>query len=270
MNDATTASIRARFDALASDFARHDALQRAWAGQLLERLDGLKLEPLPKVILDLGCGPVPMARALAKRFRAARVVAIDASRGMLAQARRAAGWRQRRFRCVQADARRLPLADDSVDLVFAHLLLPWIDDVPGLLTGLRRVLRPEGLLLLSALGPDTAAEGSAGVLDPTVQVSDVQRLGDALMRAGFHEPVLDTDWLDSAHASRAALHRQLAATGLAAAGNEPVEDAPDGPVRMRWEVVQASAWAPPHGAPIRSFGGEEASVPISQIGRRQR
>lgn len=267
MQPRTSSEVRARFDAAASSYAAQAELQREIGERLMDRLDGLRIAP--DLVLDLGCGPRPTARALARRFRDARVMALDLSAGVLAEARRESGWLQRRFRCIQADACRLPLAEASVDLVFANLLLPWVVDLPALLNGLRRVLRPDGLLLLSGLGPDSASSSPLdALLDPAIQVSDVQRLGDALMRTGFIEPVLDTDWFSTDHRDAAALHQQLVATGLGRP--ESGIDAAPGKVQAHWEIVFASAWGPQFGAPVRSVHGEEAAVPISGIGRRRR
>lgn len=99
-------------------------------------------------LLDVGGGPGYYTRAF--RAAGARCLLVDADRDELTSrgpADRAA---------VQGDARRLPLADDSVDIAFSSNLLEHVDDPWGVARELGRVVRPGGLLVLSYtiwLGP---------------------------------------------------------------------------------------------------------------------
>ena len=74
---------------------------------------------------------------------------------------RGGGWRQVLHKPVDllcADARALPLAAGSVDVVFSSLCLQWIEDLPAVFAGFRRVLKHGGLLLVYSFGPDTLVE----------------------------------------------------------------------------------------------------------------
>lgn len=261
------------------------------AERLLERLDGLRFEP--STVLDLGCGPGDVAMQLARRWPKARVLAADAVRPMLDQVPGRLGWFGPKLHRLQADAARLPLAESSVDLLVCNLVLHAVDDLPGTLNGFRRALRPGGLLLLSIYGRDTLSElreagQRIGDVERVGRFADVQRLGDAMMRGGFAEPVLDTDWITVHYRDPAQLFAELKAGGLShAAANrsrglttprrlaalQQAYDSfrgPDGTVPATWEIVYASAWAPEEGTPIRNIHGEEASVSVASIGRRQR
>lgn len=296
------ARIRQRFGRAAGTYSERARLQAEAADRLIERLDGLRFQP--NTVLDLGAGPGRQARVLAERFGDADVVAMDLALPMLQRARREAGWRGRRFARVAGDAHALPLADSSVDLLYSNLMLQWCDDLQAVLNGLRRVLRPGGLLLISTFGPDTLGElrEAWATVDDEEHVhgfTDVQTVGDALIRAGFMEPVLDTDWLTTSYASPRDLLDELRAIGAShVSGRGVADDAAggrgartgltppsrlkamlaayeahrrdDGQVPATWEVVYASAWAPEPGTPIRSIHGEEASVPVTSIGRRRR
>lgn len=147
--------------------------------ELLERLQYFKLEP--RVVVDLGCGGGAGAAALRRWFPRARVIAVDVDFAMTQQSRRSQRF-WRRFDCVCADARALPFATQSVDLVFSNLLLPHCDDPPRVFSEVQRTLRPTGLLLFATLGPATAP-----------QLPDMPRLGAALGAAGLAEPVMDRE-----------------------------------------------------------------------------
>ncbi|MFI6924616.1 class I SAM-dependent methyltransferase [Nonomuraea spiralis] len=100
-------------------------------------------------ILDAGCGSGPLFSEL--RDRGATVTGIDASVGMLEQARQRLG--------ADADlqvadlASPLPFDDETFDDVVASLVLHYLEDWGPTLTELRRVLRPGGRLLVSVHHP---------------------------------------------------------------------------------------------------------------------
>src|SRR5688500_20317864 len=110
---------------------------------MLERLDYVKLAP--QRVLDAGSGPP--RRALRKRYPAARVIALDSSLAML---------RRGRARCFQrgpwlvcGELERLPFADGTVEHVWSNLALHWLGEPLAAFMGVRRVLAPAVLLMVS-------------------------------------------------------------------------------------------------------------------------
>ncbi len=281
--------IRRAFGRIAADYDNNAVLQTEVGNRLLERVEGLNIEP--QVILDLGAGTARQSVELKRGFPDARVLALDLSGPMLKQARQRQGWFRKRFFPLIADAGALPLATSSVDLVYCNLVVQWCEDLPGILNNLRRIVRPDGLVLLSTLGPDTLGElrQAWAEVDECPHVGrfgDVQEMGQALTGAGFAEPVLDTDWITTTHATPRALLEELRASAatnadssrrksLTAPGRlKALEKAyeqfrtKDGRYPATWEVVYASAWGPPEGQPIRTGAGEEASFSIDRLRRR--
>jgi malonyl-CoA O-methyltransferase len=200
---------RQRFDRAARSFASacfiHDEARR----RLLDRLDAFTVEP--GVLVDLGAALGEGALALTRRFPGARVLALDTSCEMLA--RSVPGP----FTKLVGDAGRLPLRDRSVDLLLANLVLPWMRP-EALFAEARRVLRPEGVLVFSTLGPDTLIELRKAwlVADDTIHIHafwDMATLGDLAMRAGLEEPVLDVDRVRVSYAELSGAIRDLRACG---------------------------------------------------------
>ncbi len=260
---------------IAKSYEKSAAVAEESGQRLLERLDELRFDP--KTIIEVGCATGRQLAALHQRYPAAGLFGIDLSTAMLKQARRKRGWWRPRFRLLRAQANALPFADACADLVYINLTPSWLADSRSALADARRVLRPGGLLLVSALGPDTLRELIERELIEREALliqwmADVQGLGGELVRAGFSEPVLDTDWLTTTHSSRDALRAELRGAGLLSpmgrATGSATQDAE--PISAHWEIVSASAWAPESGHPVRGVQGEEVSIPISQIGRRQR
>ena len=182
---------------------------------LLQRLEPVTVEA--SIVVDLGCAIGAATARLRKRFRGALVVGVDMSYRMLERYRAHRGWFSKALP-VQADARHLPFADNSVDVVYANLLLPWIDDAATLAREVARVLRADGLFAFSALGPDTLASLSHAwaAVDSYAHVNrfvDMHDVGDALVRAGLRDPVLDVDRFAVDYDSSDALFRDLTAMG---------------------------------------------------------
>lgn len=207
--------IRRRFDRAAAHFDEADFVHAATRAGLVERLRPLLIEA--RTILDLGAATGNTGRALRQRFRRAHIVSLDLSRPMLLRARRRKSWFARSSR-VQADARRLPFADGTFDLVVANQLLPWVPDPDQVFAEAARVLRKGGVFAFATLGPDSLqelAEAWARV-DAAAHVNrfaDMHDIGDGLVRAGLLDPVLDVDRLTVSYENPEKLFRDLTLAG---------------------------------------------------------
>lgn len=298
--------VRRAFSRSASSYDAAAQLQHAVEARLLESLDylddpALQREP-PKRVLDVGCGTGRASAAMQKRWPKAEIVSLDLALPMLRQAR-AASRRSplamlsspfaRAPQQVCADARALPLADGSVDVLFSNLCLQWVEDLDAVFAGFRRVLQPQGLLLVSTFGPETLWElrDAFAHADNAPHVSafvDIAGFGDALVRAGFHQPVIDREVDITTYDDLPALMRELRAIGATnalasrrhtltgrarfAAAAEAYAQHRDagGLLPATWETISAMAWAPEAGTPIREGDYDVASVPVSRIPIRRR
>jgi malonyl-CoA O-methyltransferase len=221
------ASVRRAFSRAAGHYDEHAFLQREIGARLLQHLEGLRIEPAR--ILDLGCGTGSAFAPLRERFGKARIVGIDLALPMLMHARARGSWWQRwrgeapSLAC--ADAEALPLANASQQMVHSNLTLQWCDPARAFAEA-ARVLSAEGLVIFSTFGPDTlkelrAACAAAGAPDRVNAFVDMHDLGDALVHAGFADPVMDMEVLTLEYASVERLVRDLkgiSATALTAPG----------------------------------------------------
>lgn len=275
-----------RFDRAAAGYDDADFVPRVSGDGLLTRLAPMRLDA--GRVLNLGSATGTLSRQLAKRFRRCHVLSVDLSLPMLEQARRKR-WRFARISELQASADALPLPAGSVDAVVANLLLPFIAEPGRLLCEVARVLRPDGLFAFAALGPDSLRElreAFAGDGEPHVQeFTDMHDLGDALLRAGLRDPVLDVDRLQLSYGDTAALYRDLTACGArnTLAGRRSTltgrarfdradaalrRRARDGRVELTLELTYGHAWGGQAGATRGDAG--EIRVPLGQLGRRRR
>ncbi len=276
--------MRRAFDRASERYAEHAVVQAEIRSRLIERLDLVKLQPTR--VLDLGAASGGSTRRLEQRYPKARVLALDLSRRWLARAPRGQTW-LRRFDRVVANAERLPVSDRSIDLVFSNLMLAWCNDVDSVFRETARSLTTDGLFMFTTLGPDTLREvrDAFGPIDRYTHVHrfiDMHDLGDALMRTGFAEPVMDTERLVVTYPSPTALFNELRGTGSVNTsigrrkgllGRARFRDAEmrlearrtTGTIPVTIEVVYGHAWKGTRPAK-RSAGGE---VLVSLDGLRQ-
>ena len=118
-------------------------------------------------VLDAGCGSGRVTERLLERLPAGSVVALDASPGMVDEARRRLVAFADRVEYVVADlARPLPIA--PVDAILSTATFHWIPDHEALFTNLAAVLRPGGQLVAQCGGAGNLAKVMAVIdaLDP--------------------------------------------------------------------------------------------------------
>lgn len=279
--------LRRAFEQAAASHDRAAFLHREVGQRLLERLNLIRLQP--ETILDVGCGVGQITAALLKKYRKARVIALERAPAMVARARQRAPW-LRTLHGAVAEPEALPLPAASCDLVFSNLALPWALDLDRVFAEFRRVLKPGGALFFTTLGPDTLSElrrawAAADSYNHVNAFFDMHDIGDALLRARLAEPVMDVERLTLTYPDVDRLMRDLKALG---AGNvtlgrprgltgkgrlrtvqttyERYRRA-DGLLPATCEVVYGHAWGPsPSQFHPRADG--PAVFPLSQLRRR--
>lgn len=191
------ARVRASFDRAADTYDAAAVLQKLVREEMLSRLDLVKISP--QAILDAGCGTGHGSFGLQKRFSNAQVYSLDIALGMLQKT-----YAQQPFfrkilgskNLICADIESLPMASNSMGLVWSNLALQWCNNLDGAFKEVARVLQPNSLFMFSTFGPDTLKELRAASNNGHTHVSrfiDMHDIGDALTRAGFSAPVLDVE-----------------------------------------------------------------------------
>jgi malonyl-CoA O-methyltransferase len=302
--------LRRIFDRRAATFDEVAFLPREIAQRMRERLDYIKLSPAS--VLDVGCGTGDDVPGLRERFPEAPVFGTDLSFAMLQRAlRHDAGdtsWRRflpasigralgaRGPRFAQADFGALPFAHGAFELVWSNLALHW-HPRPDLVFGeWQRVLKVNGLLMFSTLGPDTLkelrgawAEVEAAHGVPTrkhvIDFVDMHDLGDMLVENGFEIPVMDQETITVTYRSAEKLladvrrwgaypfdrdgyaghaGRRLNRALVAALEARKRTEGPDsGTIPLTFEIIYGHAWK----AVPRTTAEGHGIVRIEDIGR---
>ncbi|MBP9713434.1 MAG: methyltransferase domain-containing protein [Sterolibacterium sp.] len=250
------------FSRAAATYDEAAVLARETGQRMAARLDYVKIQPAR--MADIGCATGDGIRALQQRYPAALPVAIDVAHEMLRQVRVRAPLLQRFARraprLLNADARALPLATGSLDLVWSNLMLHWLDDPLPALREMQRVLAVDGLLMFAMLGPDTLRELRAachecGIEPPLRRFPDMHDVGNMLVAAGFADPVMDMEMLTLTYATPRGLLRDQRHLGVrdALLGHLPWRDwrrllqfyaAQHPSLPARFEIVYGHAWKP--------------------------
>lgn len=262
------ALLRRRRNRFAAGAREHDFLLERVADDIAERL-ALVRRAFPLAV-NLGAHHGLLARRIAGLGGIERIINVDASTALLAQC---PGLK------VVADEEALPFAAASLDLVVSGLALHLVNDLPGTLVQVRRILKPDGLLLAALLGGQTLqelrhawllaeAEITGGASPRVAPFADVRDLGALLQRAGFALPVVDTETVTVTYATPFALMQELKAMGasnaLVARRRHPVTRRllaraaeiyaecyaqADGRVPATFEILTLTAWAPDESQP---------------------
>jgi SAM-dependent methyltransferase len=271
--------IRRRLDR-ADKGGAEDFLLRAAIDDLCERLSLIKRD-FPAVV-EIGSASPAFSARLAHEgrliVRMAPLAQLAAGAPQIDLSRDAGGKAESTFPrpalALVGDEEALPFADARFDLAVSALSLHTVNDLPGALIQIRRILKPDGLFLGCLLGGASLKElrsalGAAetklyGGISPRVApFADVRDMGGLLQRAGLALPVADSESLTVRYRDMFALMADLRAMGATNALVDRVRKPssrklflraaeiyaerfsdPDGRVRATFELIFVSGWAP--------------------------
>jgi malonyl-CoA O-methyltransferase len=272
------ARVRASFSRAADSYDAAAVLQKKVREEMLDRLSLINISP--DTMLDAGCGTGLGSFALQKRFKSAQLVSLDIAFKMLQKTAEQQPFLQKilhKQQLVCADIESLPIASNSMNLLWSNLALQWCNDLDAAFSEVARVLQPEGLFMFSTFGPDTLKELRAASSNGHTHVSrfiDMHDIGDALTRAGFSAPVLDVEHYTltyddvkgvmkdlksiGAHNATFGRNRGLAGKGFLNNLTQQYEQfRTQGKLPATFEVIYGHAWRP---ISMRSAGHEFSPI----------
>ena len=183
--------VAGEWDAIGVDFASGQARQRVVANFIAPGL----------AIADLGCGTGYVAAAFLGLCE--RVICVDASSGMLAEARKRleASDRATRVECRIGELDALPIDDAEVDGALCAMVLHHLSDPDACLAEMFRIIRPGGTGVVLELAPHREAWMHDQLGDRHLGL-DSAFVAARFERAGFEDvtlEVLDDSYQPKAH-----------------------------------------------------------------------
>lgn len=175
------------FSRCAASYDSVAQLQRDIGHQLLTMMPADVQQPR---LLDLGSGTGYFAEQLRKNYPQTALCCLDLAQGMLAYARETRPVDNAHWLC--GDAENLPLASDSVDLLFSSLVIQWCEQPDALFREIARSLQPGGEAFIATLGPETLYElrSAWAAVDSYTHVNrflPLEQLQQAIAAAGLDE-----------------------------------------------------------------------------------
>ncbi len=226
--------------------------------------------------LDLGGHHGQAAQALLQSDQVEKIKSLERSPAMVRV------MQESGLDAAQGDEETLPFEENTFDLVSSVLALHWVNDLPGALLQIRKVLKPDGLFLGCLFGGgslnelrtaliEAESEVTGGVSPRLSPLPSLQDMAGLLQRAGFALPVADIDRVTVRYRHPMELLKDLKGMGEQAAfASQPGQERrplsrrilarmseiyaerfsePDGRVRASFDIIWLSGWAPAAGQP---------------------
>ena len=261
-------------DRASSDFEHYAFLKVRESTQLLDRLRDSPREF--DRALDLFAHTGQASAAMIESGLVGQITALEPSVDMRARSQ------EQGIEAAALDGEQLPFEPKTFDLVTSVLALHWANDLPGLLSQIRSILKPDGLFLASLFGGGTLSELRSALIEAESEITggvsprlsplpSLQDMAGLLQRAGFALPVADVERVTVRYAHPMKLLHDLKGMGEQAAfapregqDRRPLSrrilarmseiyidrfSDPDGKVRASFEVIWLSGWAPAAGQP---------------------
>ena len=184
--------IRESFNRRADTYDNYAIIQKEVAGRIFDRLSGIKIKP--KSILDLGCGTGSLTQKISTLYPDAKIVPLDFSEEML----RICRSKVSKVNPICADIENIPIIESRFDLIISSLTFHWATDLYSTFLKIHKLLKDDGCFLFSSIGPDTLLElrevlSKIDKQDRVNRFIDMHHYGDALLKIGFSDPVVDNE-----------------------------------------------------------------------------
>ncbi len=189
------------------------------AQRMLDRLQWIKLQPQAWAHWGALRGGLKAHGELAARYPRSECFVVETCPAHTEAARTQltpAWWSPRRW--FGAATRFARPADAGVDMLWANMALHEAAEPQTLLAHWHRMLKVNGFLMFSCLGPDTARElrelyVQMGWPPAGHALTDMHDWGDMLVQTGFAEPVMDMERITLTYETPARLLAELAELG---------------------------------------------------------
>lgn len=218
------------------DVVEYDYFREEVGRRLVDRLDDIKRDDGFPLALEIGSGSGIIHRLICSDDAfggvggiggVRKLVQLDSSTELLHRDEELpvdGSDRCGTFRMVADEEGQMPFPDGTFDLVISSVAMHWVNELPSLLSEVKRVLKPDGCLMFAMIGGTTLPElrsslvmaeleregGFSPHVGPFVELSDV---GSLVSGAGFNLPTIDVDTIKLAYPNSMVLMEHLQRMG---------------------------------------------------------
>jgi len=191
--------VKHTFERVAPCYDDFSFLQKEVSERMAARLNYIHFTPAN--ILDAGSGTGYGGFLLRQCYGDTPILETDIALPMLWQSHQkflSAYSPTKKQWLLNADIGILPIASNQIDMVWSNLALHWINRLDDVLKEFYRVLRLNGCIMFSMFGEQTLQELRYAFWQVNQKQSvhgflPIEEVGDALVRSGFSEPVVDKE-----------------------------------------------------------------------------
>lgn len=208
--------IKRSFNKAADNYNTNSVLQQEIGSRLVERLEFFTINP--KNLLDLGSGTGYITNKLLKLYPNTNIFNLDFAQNMLNIAK-TNNTKLINTNFICGDINKLPVASNSIDIIFSNFTMQWCDNIAKLFRECYRVLKADGLLIFSIPGPNSLYElkEAMNAVDPehdhVNNFIDMHNIGDILVQNKFAHPVMDNDHFTLTYSNVINILKELKAIG---------------------------------------------------------
>jgi SAM-dependent methyltransferase len=262
--------LRDRRNRFAGTIHKYDFLVQRAFDDICDRIETVTRRFEKALILGGGPGLIPALNSRDARSKIDWLVQSDLSPRITSKLKATSP----NIACLSLDEERLPIKDESLDLVIAPLGLHWTNDLPGALVQINHALKPDAFFAGAVLGGSTLTELRQSLLAAETEIYDGAHsrispfagtfdMASLLQRAGFALPVADIDRVtvryDNAFALMADLRGMAETSVLFDRPRTPTRRAlfvrmaeiyakrfsdPDGRIRATFDIIHIAGWSP--------------------------
>ena len=212
--------IQVKFSRAAESYDSYAKVQSEVARRLAAKLPPAHKKPAIKTILEIGCGTGNFTSLLADQFPTAKIIALDFSPEMIAQARHKLKSKAIGFVCAEGEQYLQEAPGKSFDLVASNGSLQWFSDIDKALHNIARIMATGGSMSCSIFGPESLKELEKGLqaIDSHAgsiaaqKFPQLQRLQNAL-RCNFQGEKLEEELIEKKYSSAHDLLLHIRKTG---------------------------------------------------------
>ena len=199
-----------------NNWKKFSYLKQISAERVYERL--FEVKRCFELGLDLGCHYGELGLLLKKKDKINNLIQTDFLLNYCKKAR------LNDFNSVVIDVENLPFKENRYDVILSSFFFHWIEDIPKILYNLRKIMKPDSLLLINFFGGRTLADLQKLFIDIEIKLlggsspriipfPDIRSVGSLIQNSGFKMPVIDTEKINVSHSNLLDLFYDLRGMG---------------------------------------------------------